>query len=171
VGNAVRAAIQRVSPSRSAPLFRDFSAPREVDDFRLRLLQENSLAVAPEAQLEIESISMASPGWIDLRGLGEPIKQLGKLIERLVRLPGKVKDDKLDRKAKEQANKTRAEIDEVEVARARMAAIEEFLRLEQSSDFRSVPGIDRQIHDVLSGVQSISDLTRSGRLLPPPASP
>ena len=136
VAEAVSAAIHRVAPPRrSEPVIHGFSAAEGVETFRLRLLQGDSLAVAPEAQLQIDSISMASPGWVDLKGLGEPIKELGKLIERLIRLPGRVKDDKLDRKAKEQANETQAAIDEIEIARARMAAIEEFFRLQWGARF------------------------------------
>jgi hypothetical protein len=89
----------------------------------------------------------------------------------LVRLPGRVKDDKLDREAKKQANETQAAIDEIEIARTRMAAIEDFLRLQKEPDFRSIPNADAQIQELLSGVRSISDLSRSGHLLPPPASP
>jgi len=169
---AVSAEIQRVAPSvRSEPLLRALAVAREAKTFRLQLLQRDALALAPEAQLGIASISMASPGWIDLKGLGEPIKQLGKLLERLVRLPGKVKDDKLDREAKKQTNETEAARDEIEIARTKMAAIEDFLRLQWGPDFRSVPGVNEQIQELFSGVRSISDLAQSGHLLPAPDHP
>lgn len=169
VADAVSAAIQRVSPPvRSPRLFPSLAASTAGDTLRLRLLQEDALALAPEAQLGIAAISMESPGVIDLRGLGEPIKELGKLIERLLKVPGTLKDRKLNREAKAQANRTKEQLDEVEIAERRMDAIERYLRLQRDPDFRSLPVATEQIREVLGGVRIIDQLAESGHLLPAP---
>gem|GEM_PF-4266015 len=140
VAEAVSAAIHRAAPRRrSEPVIHGFSAAEEVETFRLRLLQGDSLAVAPEAQLQIDSISMASPGWVDLKGSGGADQGVG------------------------QTDRT---VDSVAWESQRRQARQGSQEAGQGN-----PGGNRQIQDVLSGVRSISDLSRSGHLLPPPATP
>jgi len=46
-----------------------------------QLLSEHMALIAPEAQLRIQTIKMASAGVISLQGAGEPIKETGVLID------------------------------------------------------------------------------------------
>jgi hypothetical protein len=63
-----------------------FSAPRLFDASRNELRDIISV-VDPEDQLLVRRVEYASPGFKDLLGLGEVIKQLGKFVGDIVRMP------------------------------------------------------------------------------------
>ncbi|MGN6189226.1 MAG: hypothetical protein ACTHOE_10020 [Conexibacter sp.] len=129
-------------------------------------IARNALAtLSPEGRLRIRRIEMASPGVISLEGSGEVIDETRRLIEGLTTLDQTRKGAKLRNEAIDIENERRrheaqrdAALDEVAVARERLRLIEDVLTLRFGAEFRSVPGVDRLLDDVLSGAADLRQL-------------
>ena len=148
----------------------------------VQLVRDNLGVLAPEAQLRIKRIEMASPGIVSLEGVGEPIKETGNLIEKLTLLNQKRKEAKLrnDRlrldltkqEAQDEIDIERSqvalELDELALARERLQLIEAVFRLRFGDNFREVEGVDRLMQDVISGVKEIDELVAPSRPALPP---
>jgi hypothetical protein len=132
------------------------------------LIQGDLVALAPEAQLRVNRIELSSPGVISLEGSGEPIKETGKLIERMTLLNQKRKAATLANERARQENERDRQLDELAIARERIRTVEDFVRLLWGDDFRSVPGIGQLIQDVLSGAKTLEELMHSGQIQLPP---
>jgi hypothetical protein len=160
---------RRVEPEAS-PFHVSASKPPAGQFDATAAIKDHLDTIAPSAQLRIRKISIASKGIVSLEGSGEPIKEVGKLLERLTLLNQKREAAKIANERARQENKAHAIKDELAIVREMIQTLEEYLQLRLGDDFRSYPEAQKLIDDVLSGGMTISELmgTKHLRLLPPP---
>lgn len=156
-----------VSPTLSAPL----GAPAEA---RLSLvtgpapdikfIEANLGLLAPNSRLAVQQIKMASNGIISLRGLGEPIEAVRRLIKTVVTLPEAKRAKKLANREREEEIRHRQEMHRLEESAARVTAVVDRFRAVYGENFREMPEVMAQMQRVLAGVADIGELTATGRL-------
>jgi hypothetical protein len=120
--------------------------------------------LAPEAMLTVSRIKMASPGVVDLKGLGEPIKETGNFIEKVVTLPETRKRKKLRNTEKEEQIRHQVEMNAIEEGSGRVKAVVDAFRELYGENFREIPGVMEEMQKALGGAAAIGTLVASGRL-------
>lgn len=107
---------------------------------------------------------MSSKAVISFEGSGEIVEEAGRLLERLAGLNQLRTALKLDNERRRQENIRDQIKDELAVTKELIEVLEDYLRLKWGEDFRSCPGAEATISDVLSGALTIGELV-SGRKL------
>lgn len=130
----------------------------------IRSVRKGLVTLAPQAQLRIRRIAIASPGIVSLQGIGEPMKETGKLIERLTLLNQRRIALRLANANAEQQNEHQAKMNDLEIKREQLKLMEDYLRFLWGDDFRSQAGFQEVIQDVVSGGTELVALIESGRI-------
>jgi hypothetical protein len=133
--------------------------------------------LAPEARnLRIRGIEMASPGTITLEGSGEPIRELGGLIERFSQMDIRRKQAKEDLRRAEEENAHTAEMNhlaeeasEINLAREKMKRLSEFMEFRFGPEWRSLPEAKESFDQIVGASGVLFGLAGTGKVALPPA--
>lgn len=130
----------------------------------VKFIEDNLEALAPGGLLVVDRIQMASNGIISLRGLGEPIEALRRLIKTLATLPEAKRKRKNANHEKEEEIRHNKEMNELEESAARVRMVVETFSAAYGENFRDMPAVVAQMQRVLAGAADLSELTATRRL-------
>jgi hypothetical protein len=140
------------------------------------------LRLVPDARLQVNKIVMASPGAISLQGLEEPIREVGRLIQRLSMLDVNRRTAKERLAAAKEANRHQQEMNlhqeemnrleeqasEIKLVRDQLALIGEYLEFAYGPTWRDIPEARAAKDDIVKQVALIRELSEAGKLVLPP---
>ncbi len=130
----------------------------------IKFIEDNLEVLAPGGRLAVARIQMASPGIISLRGLGEPVEALRRLIKTLATLPGAKRKARNANREKEEEIRHMKEMNELEESAARVKTVVDAFSAVYGENFREMPDVMAQMQRVLVGAADLGVLTATGRL-------
>lgn len=131
--------------------------------------------VDPDLGLQVERIEMASPGTIDLKGIGEPIEQARELIKDVSTIDVNRKQRKAALAKMQEENRHQAAMNEIEEENARMEMagakldlFERTMALTLGPNWRETEVGQAKLKALLASMGVIDELTEQGKLALPP---